>query len=89
MILCEVANTLDEDLQMTYNVPSFHDSRRLPVLDLEMFVDEVGNLSFSFYSKPISNPFCILYRSAISANMKRNALFQEGLRRLNNMSDNI
>ena len=67
---------------------SKHESGRLPVLDLEMFFSD-GNVEFSFYRKKMISPFCNMYRSAISAKTKRDSLFQEGLRRIRNMSPGI
>ena len=61
---------------------------RLPVLDLELFI--VNNkVQFSFFKKPVSSPFTIMYASALPANQKRNSLFQECLRRLRNCAPSI
>ena len=50
----------------------------------------VGNkIEFSFFTKPISSPFVILYKSAVSNTTKRNSLFQEGLRRFRDMSNGV
>ena len=88
MILEEIANSLDDDIQVESDYPSNHESGRLPVLDLEMFIqDEI--VEFSFYKKKMTSPFCNMYRSAISAKTKCDSLFQEGLRRLRNMSSGI
>ena len=54
-ILRDIVNHQDTDIQMTIDVPSLHSNRRLPVLDLEVFLIE-NQINFSFYKKPISNP---------------------------------
>ena len=41
-VLEAIANTLNGDIQMESDVPSSHDSGRLPVLDLEMFITGRG-----------------------------------------------
>ena len=66
--------------------PSKHESGRLPVLDVEMWIDEASNVQFSFFKKPMSSPFVNLYRSALPTKTKRESLLQEGLRRLRRMS---
>ena len=37
-ILADIANSIDTDIRMTFDVPSFHSNQRLPVLDMELFV---------------------------------------------------
>ena len=87
-VLEAIANTLNGDIQMESDVSSNHASGRLPVLDLDMFMTGEG-VEFSFYQKPMNSPFCNMYRSALAAKTKRDSLFQEGLRRLRNMSQGI
>jgi len=82
-VITEIANSLDDDIQLTFEVPSQQEDERLPVLDLGLKV--VNNkVQHYFYKKPMSSPFAILYESAISAQTKRNSLLQEGLRRIRN-----
>ena len=88
LCLTEIANELDRDIVMTADYCSLHEDKRLPVLDLNLFIQ--GNrVHFGFFKKECASPFTILYRSALSANTKRNSIFQEGLRRLRNMSSGI
>ena len=86
LMLQEIVNQIDDNIQMTCDTPSDNQSGRLPVLDLELFV--VNNqVSHSFYSKPVSSPYTIKYKSAIQARTKRDSLLQEGIRRYRNVSD--
>ena len=78
-VLKAIANTLDSDIQMECDYPSNHDCGRLPVLDLNMFI-QGGKVEFGFYQKSMVNPFCNMYRSALSSKVKRDSLFQDGLR---------
>ena len=87
-ILRDIVNHQDTDIQMTIDVPSLHSNRRLPVLDLEVFLIE-NQINFSFYKKPMSNPRVNLFQSAISNRVKRDTLIQDGYRRMNNCSENI
>ena len=41
-VLKAIANTLNGDIQMESDVPSSHESGRLPVLDFEMFITGEG-----------------------------------------------
>ena len=73
---------------MEEDVCSKHEIGRLPVLDLEVYVAN-GQVHHCFYKKPMSTPYLILYRSALSKSTKRNGLLQEGMRRLRNCSKSI
>ena len=78
-----IANSLDRDIQMTVDMPSLNESGRLPVLDLGLRV--VNNkIETSFFSKPMSSPFQIHFKSAMAMRTKRETLLQEGLWRLRN-----
>jgi hypothetical protein len=87
-ILQKIANSIDSKIQMTVDVTTEHDSKMLPVLDLNMWMgeDEEGRqrLNHTFYKKAVSSPFTILKRSAIGMSIKKMAHFQEALRRLRN-----
>ena len=88
LILKDIANIQDPDIQMEVDYPSVHENKRLPVLDLGVFV--VNNkIQFGFYSKKMTSPYVNMYISAISAKTKGDSLLQEGLRRSRNMSDGI
>jgi hypothetical protein len=87
-ILQAIANTIHEEIQMTVDVPGEHRNQKLPVLDLNMWIetDAEGRqrICHTFYKKDVSSPFTILQRSAMSMNTKRTAHFQEAIRRLRN-----
>ena len=54
-ILCALSNTLEKDIQMVSDVASDHDNGRLPVLDLELLIDN-NRVEFSFYRKKCTSP---------------------------------
>ena len=87
-VIGEVANTLDHNIQMEVDHPELHDNGKLPVLNLQMWT-ECGQVMYTFYQKPCSTPYVIQYRSAISATTKRSSLFQEGMRRWQNMAPSL
>ena len=79
-----IANSLDSDIQLTVDTPSQNESGQLPVLDLGLSV--VNNkICHTFYSKPMSSPYQIHFRSAMAKRTKRETLLQEGIRRLRNI----
>ena len=88
-VLRDIANSIDKNIIMEPDVPSLHPNGRVPVLDLEVWVDEMNKIQHSFFKKPVSSPYTILYNSALPAQTKRNSLFQEGLRRFRNISDGV
>lgn len=87
-ILCEIANSINPQIQMTFDVPENHGIKRIPVLDLNMWISEndegQSRLHHAFYRKQVSSPYTILYRSAISGTVKRNTHYQDALRRMRN-----
>ena len=54
-VLKDIVNQQDEDIQMTIDVPSLHSNRRLPVLDLEVFLIQNKKIEFSFLKKSMSS----------------------------------
>lgn len=88
-IIREIANTIDPQIQMTIDYPSNHEDKKMPVLDLKVWIDgDEGEQSIKhiFYKKKMLCPFTILKRSAVGSSTKRNTMFQEALRRLRNCS---
>ena len=65
--------------------PENNDDGRMPVLDLKVWIDksqEIPRISYSFYKKKVASKFTILKRLAVSENVKKSTLLQEGIRRL-------
>ena len=83
-----VANSLDKDIQMTIDTPSSNGEGRLPVLDLELWIEQ-DQIKHTFYQKPMSSPYQIHFRSALARKSKRETLLQEGIRRLRNMGPDV
>ena len=84
-ILNMIANTLEHDIQMTFDIPENHSDGKMPVLYMKIWVD--GNkILYTFYKKEVSSQYTILKRSAISESTKLNTCFMEALRRIRNTS---
>ena len=70
------------------DVPSNYQSRTLPILDLELWVQ--GNRIYhQFYKKPMASRMVVQANSAFSTAKKRSILMEEGLRRLRNCSPEL
>ena len=90
LILRQIADSIDPDIQWEEDVPSNHGSGKLPCLDMELWYDSQEQRVFhQFFKKSMSSKFLILQRSAVSKTTKRNAIFQEGIRRLMNCSPEL
>ena len=60
----------------------------IPMLDMQVGINQIGMITRQFYCKPVATPFTILARSAHPWQTKRATLTQEGVRRLVNTSSN-
>ena len=81
--LVKIGNTIDPDIQLEYEVPSMHEGGKMPILDLQVWVED-NTLRHMFYKKDIATRYLIHERTALSMKTKREALLQEGLRRIRN-----
>ena len=84
-----LANQINPRIQMVEDCPSLHESGKMPVLDLQCWVDEGGFLQWEFYRKPMSNPLVPLTVSALPARVRRTTHAQEGIRILRNCSETL
>ena len=87
-LVLQIANSIWENIQFTMEVPSDNESGYIPVLDMQVGINQVGQITRKFYSKPMNTPYTILARSAHSWQTKRATLTQEGVRRMLNTSTN-
>ena len=89
-----IANSIHPSISVTIDNPNNNQSKRLPVLDLEMCIDimKVGKhqtktqILHSHYSKPISNKHLINKNSALSTTTKKNILVADLVRITRNIS---
>ena len=61
--LVSIANSLEEDIQMTYNTPSMNSNGCMLVLDLQLWCDD-GQVLFSFYERKMISKYVLLKDSA-------------------------
>ena len=82
-IIAEIANTIQDEIQVTVDWPEANDDGRMPVLDMKVWIDMsqgIPRIAYSFYKKKVASKFTILKRSAVSESVKKSTLFQEGIR---------
>ena len=87
LILRDIADSVDPNLKFTIDCPSQNGNGRLPVLDLQFWVEGGTLLRHAFFKKPMAPERTIMAGSAISQRVKRDTLFAEGMRRLSAMDN--
>ena len=88
-IIQEVANEIDDDIKITYDVPSKHSDKMVPILDLKVRINDEGYVEHVFYRKPMATNILTHKDSALSNKTKFTILTQECLRRMHNTSENV
>ena len=85
-IIQEVAESIDDIVKFTVDLPSKHENGKIAILDIEAKInkDEGNRIEYEFYEKPSKNKRVILENSALPFKQKRTILTQECLRRLRN-----
>ena len=84
----EIANAVDPDIEVEIDFPSKHPSKMLPILDMEMGMNE-NKVQYMFYRKPMANKYTMMANSAVSERVKRSTMTNEALRRLLCCSPNL
>ena len=88
-IIQKIANEIDSMIQMTVDAPSLHNDKKLPVLDMKVWMTPSQNLSFQFYEKEMKTKKVISKLSALSMKDKMTILTQEAFRRLHNTKEDV
>ena len=88
ILMRNIGNSITPMIQLEEDIPSSHQDQKLPILDLEVWVER-SKLKHNFYKKPMASRRVILARSAGPNSEKRAILVQECLRRLRNCSEDI
>jgi hypothetical protein len=84
-IFREVANGIMPMIQLEEDFQSKHDRKRIPVLDLEVWV-AANRIHHTFYRKPMASKEVVANRSALDKKTKHNILIEEGMRRQRHIS---
>lgn len=90
----QVANTIHPSLQVTVDYPSNHASGRMPVLDIEQWIQPVDvngsmkhQILHSHYMKPMSSKHVVNKSSALPISAKMNILTADLVRVMRNVSN--
>ena len=75
-----IANDIDDMIVMTIDLPSKNADKKLPVLDLKVWLNEASDIEYEFYEKPMKNGFVVGRHLAIDMKSKRSILTQEVFR---------
>ena len=85
LVIKKIANSIDSMIQMTTEVPSDHPDKKVPMLDMKVWVDdESSDIFYEFYEKPTKNRYLISKDSAMPMRKKIDSLSQGVFRRLHN-----
>ena len=84
LVMQDIANSVCEFTSFKTDFPSAHSTGWMPLLDIQVRVEEDNSVGWKFFQKEVSSPFTILNSSALPGKVKRISLIQEGLRRLRN-----
>ena len=81
-ILKEMGDDIHPSIQLEYECPSMHADKKMPVLDVKMWVEtgERNKLLHEYYQKTVASKMVVHARSSLPWNTKRTVLTQEVLR---------
>ena len=88
-ILLDIANSVMECVVMEGDWPTKNDDKKMPILDMKVWVDESGTILYQHYEKKVSSKTVLNAKSAHSSACKRSVHTQEVLRRLFNTSHRL
>ena len=80
---CLLLELVDFFLQFKFNagLTSIHREGKVPVLDLQVYVNQQGTIAHKFYENPVSCKLVILASSVHSRKTKIAVMVEEGVRR--------
>ena len=72
-VIKDIANSIEDMIVMTADFPSNHKVNRVPMLDVEVWINEEDNLIYySFYEKETKSPYVISYVNVSYVHYKEN-----------------
>ena len=78
----EVANAVDQSIEVEVDHPSKNEDHMMPILDMKMSMNQQNEVVYMFYRKPQCNKFTMMERSALPDKVKRSTMTNEALRRI-------
>merc|ERR1712121_361141 len=75
-----IGNRIHESIQLEADFPSNHEDKKVPILDVKVWINKDNKVIHEYYSKPMSSKYVVHERSAMPLKTKRTILTQELLR---------
>ena len=88
-IVENIANSINTNIQVTYDIPSNYHDKMIPILDVKAGLTEYNEIKFKFYKKPIASDIVTMKSSALQMKQKFTILTQQGFSRLHNTSEDL
>ena len=88
-VLKTIANSVQTDILMEEDYPNKNTDKKMPILDMKVWLDNNGHILHQHYEKKMTNKKVIDSRSAQSRSCKKSVHVQELLRRILNTSDRL
>ena len=88
-IMLDIANDIKDSIKIEADWPSKNNDKRLPILDMKVWMDTQGTILYSHYEKPMSNKAFLNSQSAHPAACKKGVHTQEVIRRILNCSKKL
>ena len=85
-VMTDIANSVMPGIVMVFDVPSRNADKKMPILDMKVWMDADGNIMFQHYEKPTSSKTVMHANSAQSITCRNSVHTQEIMRRLLNSS---
>ena len=85
----EIANSVDDVLEVEVDFPSNHEDNFMPILDMKMQMAANNKIVYKFYKKPMTNKHTMMANSAVSDRVKRSTMTNDAVRRLLCCSENL
>ena len=83
-VLKQIADSVQDGIVMEVDHPENNADGKMPILDMQMWLDEEGFLLYEHYEKNMSSKLVLNANSAQSSSCKRNVHRQELIRRMLN-----
>ena len=75
-----MGDKIHDSIQLETDCPENHSDRKVPILDIKVWVNNKGIIMHEYYSKPVSSKSVVDARSAMPWKTKRTVLTQDLLR---------
>ena len=75
-----IGNEIHQSIQLEDDYPSKYSDRKVPILDVKVWIDDSNRVLHEYYSKPVSSKFVVHNDSAMPLRDKRTVLTQDLLR---------